>query len=102
MLVKDDTKKIIDENHNILVLPAIISANNIEADKRTPEYQTYNYLNLLLADKTHLFWDSLPSGYNMEMIKDAIVDSFPFKQTDKPLRELRKTGSKIIKLTLKE
>lgn len=90
VLVKDDTKKIIDENHNILVLPAIISANNIEADKRTPEYQTYNYLNLLLADKTHLFWDSLPSGYNMEMIKDAIVDSFPFKQTDKPLRELRK------------
>ena len=37
-----------------------------------------------------MFWDSLPSGYNMEMIKDAIVDSFPFKQTDKPLRELRK------------
>ena len=26
VLVKDDTKKIIDENHNILVLPAIISA----------------------------------------------------------------------------
>ena len=72
----------------------LLVQNNIEADKRTPEYQTYNYLNLLLADKTHLFWDSLPSGYNMEMIKDAIVDSFPLNRHDKPLRELRKTGSK--------
>lgn len=90
VLAKEDTKRVVDENKNILVLPAILGEENIEADKRTPEYQIYNYLGVLLANKSHLFWDSLPNGYNMEMIKDAMVDSFPLNGTDRPLRELRK------------
>jgi predicted ATPase len=90
VLSKDETKKIVEENNNIIALPALIGEDGSEADKRTPEYQVYNYLNCLLANKRHPFWDKLPNGYNMEMVKDAMIDSFPMKATDKALRELRK------------
>jgi ABC-type Mn2+/Zn2+ transport system ATPase subunit len=90
VLTKEATKKVVNENNNIIALPAILGEDNVEAEKRTPEYQIYNYIKILLANKSHPFWDSIPNGYNMEMIKDTMVDSFPLSTTDKPLRELRK------------
>jgi AAA15 family ATPase/GTPase len=89
VMEKDDTKRLVEENNNVVALPALLN-EGATPDMRTPEYQIYNYLTILLQDNSHLFWNNLPRGYNMEMIKDRMVDSFPMAHTDKPLRELRK------------
>lgn len=89
VICKLETKKMIDENKNLLALP-ILPIEDITPDMRTPESQIYCYLDILLKDHSHNFWNCLPDRYNITTIKDIIYDSFPLKQTDKPLRELRK------------
>lgn len=92
---KDDTKRLVEENSNVVALPALL-AEDVTADMRTPEYQIYNYLTILLQNGTHPFWNNLPRGYNIEKIKDTMIDSFPLAPTDKALRILRKDWLKSL------
>lgn len=95
VMENDNAMRLIEENINIIALPALITEVTT-AEMRTPEYQIYNYLLILLRNYSHSFWNNLPNGYTMEMIKDTMVDSFPFTSTDKALREQRKDWLKML------
>lgn len=87
---KDILRNFVENQPNALTLPAVeYNMQNLK-EPLSPESQIYLYLCDIFTDPSHPLWRELPSGYNIELIKDQILDSFPLKPTDKPLRELRK------------
>ena len=53
-------------------------------------FQIYSYLSKLLLDLEHPYWNNLPHRYNIELIKDSIIDTFPMTAGQEPLRVIRK------------
>lgn len=66
----------INNYDTVLALPAVYN-DDTSPDERTLEFQIYNYLEILVSDPSHRIWDNKPDGYNIENIKDMILDSFP-------------------------
>ena len=79
-----------EESKTILALPAIIGDDVANIEIRTPEFQIYSYLSKLLLDLEHPYWNNLPHRYNIELIKDSIIDTFPMTAGQEPLRVIRK------------
>lgn len=93
VLLREKIRPIIEEAKTIFVLPAVVlDDSKDDRDTRVPEYQVYMYLCQLLSNYEHPYWINLPQGYNIELIKDSIIETFPKeKGTDsKPLRDSRK------------
>ena len=44
----------------------------------------------LLLDTNHPYWNNLPHRYNIELIKDSIIDTFPLEAGKEKLRVVRK------------
>lgn len=81
-------KELTDEG-TIFLLPAIVSDSN-KSEELSPEAQIFIYIKSLLSNLNHPYWNNLPHEYNAELIKDTIIDGFPIKNTNVPLREERK------------
>lgn len=90
VLLKDKMAPIMKESKTVLALPAIVSDEADGEEVRTPEFQVYNYLLKLLQDLDHSYWNNLPHGYNIELIKDSIIDTFPFEAGKEKPRVVRK------------
>lgn len=81
-------KELTDEG-TIFLLPAIVSDSD-KSEELSPEAQIFIYIKSLLSNLNHPYWNNLPYEYNAELIKDTIIDGFPIKNTNVPLREERK------------
>ena len=79
-----------EEAKTILALPAALNDDVANIEIRTPEFQIYSYLSKLLQNLEHPYWDNLPHRYNIELIKDSIIDTFPMVAGQDPLRVIRK------------
>lgn len=79
-----------EKSKTILALPAIVDDEVDNEEIRTPEFQIYNYLLKLLRDTNHPYWNNLPHRYNIELIKDSIIDTFPREAGKEKLRVVRK------------
>ena len=90
VLLNDRITPIMEESKTILALPAIIGDDVANIEIRTPEFQIYSYLSKLLLDLEHPYWNNLPHRYNIELIKDSIIDTFPMTAGQEPLRVIRK------------
>ena len=90
VLLKDRITPIMEESKTILALPAIVDDEIDNEEIRTPEFQIYNYLLKLLLDTNHPYWNNLPHRYNIELIKDSIIDTFPLEAGKEKLRVVRK------------
>lgn len=90
VLLNDRTTPIMEESKTILALPAIIGDDVANIEIRTPEFQIYSYLSKLLLNLEHPYWNNLPHRYNIELIKDSIIDTFPMTAGQEPLRVIRK------------
>ena len=69
---------------------AIVDDEVDNEEIRIPEFQIYNYLLKLLRDTNHPYWNNLPHRYNIELIKDSIIDTFPREAGKEKLRVVRK------------
>lgn len=90
VLLKDRITPIMEKSKTILALPAIVGDEVNNEEIRTPEFQIYNYLSKLLQNIDHPYWNNLPHRYNIELIKDSIIDTFPMIAGKEPLRVIRK------------
>ena len=90
VLLNDRIIPIMKESKTILALPAIIDNEVNNAELRTPEFQVFNYLSKLLENLEHPYWNNLPHRYNIELIKDSIIETFPMVAGQEPLRVTRK------------
>lgn len=90
VLLKDRITPIMEKSKTILALPAIVDDEVDNEEIRTPEFQIYNYLLKLLRDTNHPYWNNLPHRYNIELIKDSIIDTFPREAGKEKLRVVRK------------
>lgn len=90
VLLNDRIIPIMKESRTILALPAIIDNEVNNAELRTPEFQVFNYLSKLLENLEHPYWNNLPHRYNIELIKDSIIETFPMVAGQEPLRVTRK------------
>ncbi len=90
VLLKDRITPIMEESKTILALPAIVDDEVDNEEIRTPEFQIYNYLSKILQNIDHPYWYNLPHRYNIELIKDSIIDTFPIEAGKEKLRVVRK------------
>ena len=90
VLLKDRITPIMEESKTILALPAIVDDEVDNEEIRTPEFQIYNYLSKILQNIDHPYWNNLPHRYNIELIKDSIIDTFPIEAGKEKLRVVRK------------
>ena len=90
VLLNDRITPIMKETKTILALPAIVGDDVANKEIRTPEFQIYSYLSKLLQNLNHPYWNDLPLNYNIELIKDSIIDQFPMVAGQEPLRVIRK------------
>lgn len=89
VLLTDNFRKIENES-NVLVLPAVCEEGKDSGSYRTPECQMYLYLRDLMSNTNSEFCNEKPHEYTLENIKDRIIDSFPLERDEKELRVLRK------------
>lgn len=89
VLLKDRINPIMEKSKTILALPAIVDDEVDNEEIRTPEFQIHNYLLKLLRDTNHPYWNNIPHRYNIELIKDSIIDTFPREAGNEKLRVVR-------------
>ena len=90
VVLNDRITPIMQNSKTILALPAIVGDDIANKEIRTPEFQIFNYLSKLLLNLEHPYWNNLPNRYNIELIKDSIIDTFPKTAGQDKLRVIRK------------